>query len=586
MSSKNEKNMEQYFFRASAEDFGNIPGSPIAYWLSSRVRSIFNENISLGELGEPRLGMATGNNELHVRYWSEISQSKFGPDMTSREEADDSCYKWFPYNKGGPFRRWYGNNDYVVNWEHDGDLLQNLKHPSGDRVWGHNFNLDYIFKPCLTFTATSSSYFGIRFSEPGFLFDNKGSSYFTDEKNLKPVLGFLASKPATQILKAINPTIECQPGNISVLPFIEKLITEEVASDVSSIIAISKKDWDSFEISWHFRCSPLILARDSALNLSSIYQNIKSEWLSLVVEMQQMEQENNRIFIDSYGLQDEITPEVPLKEITLTCNPHYRYKGNKTDEELEALLRADTMREFISYAVGCMFGRYSLDKEGLILANQGDTLENYLKQVPNPSFLPDDDNVIPLMDFDGDWFEDDITERFKQFLKITFGEEHFTENLSFIEQALGTDGKPKNIKKFFLKDFYADHVKRYKKRPIYWMFSSPKGSFNVLIYMHRYRADTVSVVLNDYLREFRTKLIARKESYEQIEISTSASPKEKTQAIKSVAKINKVIDEVNDYERDVLYPLAGKNREIDLDDGVKHNYPLFGKALKKIPGLS
>jgi hypothetical protein len=195
--------------------------------------------------------------------------------------------------------------------------------------------------------------------------------------------------------------------------------------------------------------------------------------------------------------------------------------------------------------------------------------------------MPDDDNVIPLIDFDGDWFEDDITERFKQFLKVTFGEEHFSENLAFIEEAIGKD-----IKKFFLKDFYADHVKRYKKRPIYWMFSSPKGSFNALIYMHRYRPDTVSVVLNDYLREFRTKLQARKESYEQVEISASASAKEKTQAIKTIQKINKVLDEVNDYERDILYPLAGKAPEIDLDDGVKHNYPLFGKALKKITGLS
>tara|TARA_R110001583_G_C5544213_1_gene399716 strand:- start:20 stop:913 length:894 start_codon:yes stop_codon:yes gene_type:complete len=297
--------------------------------------------------------------------------------------------------------------------------------------------------------------------------------------------------------------------------------------------------------------------------------------------MKKLEEENNLIYIGAYGLQNELMIEVPINEVTLICNPHYRYGKERNDGEHESQLLADTISEFILYSVGCMFGRYSLDKEGLILANQDDTLEEYLKQVPSPSFMPDDDNVIPMIDFDGDWFEDDISERFKQFLKVTFGEDNFAENLTFVEEALGKD-----IKKYFAKDFYADHVKRYKKRPIYWLFSSPKGTFNALIYMHRYRPDTVSVVLNDYLREFRTKLQARKESYEQIEISASTSQKDKTQAIKAIDKINKVLEEVNDYERDILYPLAGQNIEIDLDDGVKHNYPLFGNALKKIVGLS
>jgi len=226
-----------------------------------------------------------------------------------------------------------------------------------------------------------------------------------------------------------------------------------------------------------------------------------------------------------------------------------------------------------------MFGRYSLDKEGLILANQGDTLETYLARIPEPTFKPDDDNVIPIMDVD--WFTDDIAERFKKFLKVTFGEEHYSENLEFIEKAIGKD-----IRKFFLKDFYTYHVKMYKKRPIYWMFSSPKGSFNALIYMHRYRPDTVSIILNDYLREFRTKLTARKDNLESMSISTSASQGEKAKALKEIENIKKVVDEVNEYERDILYPLAVKQVEIDLDDGVKANYPLFGKALKNIPGLS
>ena len=299
--------------------------------------------------------------------------------------------------------------------------------------------------------------------------------------------------------------------------------------------------------------------------------------------MQQLEEENNRIFIDAYGLQDELTPEVPLNEITLTCNPHYRYGNDKSEDELEALLLADTMRELVSYAVGCMFGRYALDKPGLILANQGETVEDYLKRVPEPSFPADDDNVIPMLD--GDWFTDDIAERFRKFLRVAFGEEHYEGNLKFVEKALGKNGKARDIRDYFLKDFYTDHVKRYKKRPIYWLFSSPKGSFNALIYMHRYRPDTVSVVLNDYLREFRTKLTSHKSHLEAVSISAGASAGEKTKALKEIDKINKMIVELEDYEREVLYPLATEQVEIDLDDGVKANYPKFGAALKKIVGL-
>ena len=294
--------------------------------------------------------------------------------------------------------------------------------------------------------------------------------------------------------------------------------------------------------------------------------------------MQRLEEENNRIFIDAYGLQDELTPEVPLNEITLTCNPAYRY-GIKNDAAAnETRLRADTMAEFLSYAVGCMFGRYSLDAPGLILANQGETLEDYLARVPEPRFMPDADNVIPVLD--ADWFPDDITERFRLFLRTTFGEAHFQENLRYIEDALGKD-----IRKYFTKDFYADHVKRYKKRPIYWMFSSPKGSFQALVYMHRYRSDTVSVVLNDYLREFISKLEGERGRLEKLSDDPSASQAQRTRALKDMAAVGKQIEELNAWERDVVFPMAQQKIEIDLDDGVKANYPKFGGAVKKIAGL-
>ncbi len=299
--------------------------------------------------------------------------------------------------------------------------------------------------------------------------------------------------------------------------------------------------------------------------------------------MQRLEEENNRIFIDAYGLQDELTPDVPLNEITLTCNPHYRYGGDKSEEELEALLLADTMRELVSYAVGCMLGRYSLDKPGLILANQGETLADYLAQVPQPSFPADDDNVVPLLD--GDWFADDITLRFRQFLRVAFGEAHYEDNLAFIEQALNLKGKRNySLRDYFLGEFYADHVRRYKKRPIYWLFSSAKGSFNALVYMHRYRPDTVSVVLK-YLRDYREKLTTERERQLAASINPATSQGDKTRAIKEAERLAKVLTELDDYERDTLYPLATEQLQIDLDDGVKVNYLKFGAALKKIVGL-
>jgi len=281
--------------------------------------------------------------------------------------------------------------------------------------------------------------------------------------------------------------------------------------------------------------------------------------------MQELETENNRLFIAAYGLDGELSPEVPEEQITLA----------------RAEARRD-MAAFLSYAVGCMMGRYALDHPGLILANAGDTLREFLAKVGRPqdqlTFTPDADGVIPILD--GDWFPDDITERFKKFLKVTFDEAHFEENIQFIEAALGKD-----IRKYFLTDFYKNHIQTYKKRPIYWLFSSPKGSFNALIYMHRYRPDTVSVVLNGYLREFRTKLTSHRDNQEQISISASASPGEKAKAIKKIEQVKKMIAELEDYERDVLYPLAIKQVAIDLDDGVKVNYLKFGTALKKISGL-
>ena len=333
---------------------------------------------------------------------------------------------------------------------------------------------------------------------------------------------------------------------------------------------------------------PIVTSADCASELKTSWQLLQTAGKREVERAKVLEETINRMFVSAYDLADEMDDVVPPEQITLLTNPSYRYDADKSESELEALLLADTMREFISYAVGCMLGRYSLDKPGLILANQGETADDYRQQIPEPTFAPDEDNVIPLLD--GDWFTDDISERFKAFLKVTFGTEHYEENLTFLENALYPDNltgkKRKTIRDYFLKEFYKHHIKLYKKRPIYWLFSSPKGTFNALIYMHRYRPDTLSVILNDYLREFQTKLTARQSYLETLSISESAPPSEKTKALREIEKLKKDLTELKDYERQILYPLATQQIEIDLDDGVKVNYPKFGKALKKVPGLS
>ncbi len=568
----------------SSQTFEAIEGQPIAHWISGSFRSCFEDLNAIKDVFKPAVGLNTGDNDRFLKQWFEVGSDEICFDASSVEDAAAREEKWFPYNKGGGHRKWYGNQSHVIDWKSDGQEVKEFAtYRNKGKHWSRYIqNLDKMFLECVTWSDISTSSFAARFSPEGFLFDVKGSSgvpYQTDD--LSPVLSLLCSSLMPQFMRCVNPTSTFQVGDLARVPYAKPDKFADLAVEDLRTVQLAKADWDAYETSWDFTSLPLLSTEHLGETLEVNYAHLRSHWQDMTDEMLRLEEENNRIFIEAYGLQDELTPDVPIEEITLTCNPAYRYGIKGSEEKRETRLRADTMAEFLSYAVGCMFGRYSLDEPGLILANQGERLEDYLARVPSPSYMPDDDNVIPMIDFDGDWFEDDITERFKQFLRVTFGEEHYAENLAFIENALG-----KTLQKYFVKDFYKDHVKRYKNRPIYWLFSSPKGTFNALIYMHRYRPDTVSVVLNEYLREFRTKLEARKDSYEQISISASASQKEKTQALKMITKLDKAIDEVNGYERDVLYPLAGQNIEIDLDDGVKHNYPLFGSALKKITGLS
>lgn len=564
-----------------------IPGSPIAYWVSEKTLEIFSTFRQLKEFANPRQGMATTNNDLFLRHWFEVERKNIGFGL-SPQEGNKAAFKWFPINKGGEFRRWYGNNLFIVNFENGGKTLCDyIDNTPGVKVKsnGRVINRDHYFHEGLTWSTISSADFSLRYSPQGSLFETKGAMIFFDEPtNTKAVLGILNTKIPSHLLKATSPTLDFHEGPIGRLPILmtAQTVNHDAKDRAETAVRLSKSDWDSRETSWDFVGLPVLNPSYRQPTLMATYQKLRTRWREMTLEMQRLETENNRIFIEAYGLQSELTPEVPLREITLTCNPHYRYGGDKNEEELEALLLADTMRELISYAVGCMFGRYALDKPGLILASQGESLSDYLNQIPEPSFPADDDNVIPMLD--GDWFTDDIAERFRKFLRVAFGEAHFEDNLQFVEKTLGKNGKARSIRDYFLKDFYVHHVKRYKNRPIYWLFSSPKGSFDALIYLHRYRPDTASVVLG-YLRDFRNKLVAHLSYLQQVDISATASQAEKTRANKEIDKIKKQVQELDDYERDILYPLATEQVPLDLDDGVKVNYLKLGPALKKIPAL-
>lgn len=556
---------------ASAADFKKIPGSPIAYWVSEKVIKSFSDNQKIGEVAPGSFGMSAGDPSI-IHCWHEVEYKRILRTAENSKQFDSET-PFAPYDKGGEFRRWYGNQNHVINWKNDGYKVRNNQKAAVR-------NSKFFCKEHVSWTLVTSGTFSSRRFGKGFLLDTASNAIY-DNQSYDPyiTLAILNSSYVRYVSSIINPTLNFSCGVIDNIPIPElaEAKRESISTAIKKLESTAQSDWDAYETSWDFESLPLLAEEHRAGSLAETYKKLRQHWREQTMEMQRLEEENNRIFIDAYGLADELTADVPLEEITLTCNPHYRYGGSNSEAQLEAKLLSDTMQELIHYAVGCMFGRYSLDKPGLILANQGEGLDEYLAQVPTPTFTPDADNVLPVLD--DNWFGDDVVERFHSFLRITFGEAHYKENLAFVEEAIGKD-----VRKYFTKDFYDYHVRRYKKRPIYWMFSSPKGTFNALIYMHRYKPDTVGVVLNDYLRDFVTKLSAQLDHEKSMQIN--GSEREKVAATKAIQKLETMLHELKDWERDVLYPLASERIEIDLDDGVKANYPKFGAALKPIKGMS
>ena len=562
--------------------------SPLAYWVSEAVRDSFARLPRAANLVSPREGLATGNNEKYVRLWFEASKASIGINCESRSQAKESCRRWFPYNKGGDFRKWSGNNLFIVDWLNDGSELQSTLHPSGFRIWAHNFNLEFIFRPFVTWSDVTSKGLTLRVFPCGYLFDATGLSAFSIEEGNSRMLSLMAalgnSVVGEKFSQILNPTLHFKSGNFADLP----VDTSVDITNTEYCISLARADWNAYERSWDFQSLPLLtVSTDSSRNLESSYGTWITKNKDAIAVMKRLEEENNRLIIDAYGLADELIADVPIEQITLTVNPSYRYSGDGTEDEGWERFQRDSMAEFLSYATGCMMGRYSLDQPGLILADSRDSqaaqLAAYEDKVGSPlgevQFKPDPDGIIPVLD--GEWFEDDIVARTREFLEVTFPESTVTENLRFIEESLGKD-----IRKYFCSEFYKDHLQTYKKRPIYWQVQSPKKGFACLIYLHRYTKDTLNQVLNNYFRPYLQKLEASLAQLGLDQLNDDLSARERTAARKEAEKITKVLKECQAWEQDALLPLAQQRIDLDLDDGVKVNYLKMQDVLAPIPGLA
>ena len=551
-SQQRKENMflkRQECYQTKQDSFSSIPGSSVAYWVSNKALNWFKGK-QMGEYALLCQGLTTTNNEKYVRQWFEPSIDKIGFSMNA-EAAKKSDKRWFPFNKGGAFCKWYGNNDLVVNYENDGmsiksDVLKKytyLKTP--DFVVK---NSKTYFSEGLTWSALGNV-FSIRWFPEGAICADKGQGLFDSQENLYYDCGFLNSKVAEMYLRLISPTLDFNCGYVRKVPFeFEANQIINVNELVCQNIEIAKTNWDSFETSWDFQHHPLLR---KVTTIAEAFNQWLTECDDRFNQLKANEEELNRIFIDIYGLQDELTPEVDDKDITV----------RKAD------LSRD-IRSFISYAVGCMLGRYSLDEEGLIYA--GGEWDNSRYK----TFIPDEDNCIPITD--EEYFSDDIVARFVDFVKTVYGADTLEENLDFIANALGNKGNTSRevIRNYFLKDFYTDHLKVYQKRPIYWMFDSGKqNGFKALIYMHRYDADTVGRVRTDYLHRAQ-KYVETAMQNAQYTIDNSTSASEKSKATKAVTKYTKQLAEMKIYDEAIAH-IANKRIEIELDDGVKVNYAKF-----------
>ena len=553
----------------SLRELRSIPGSPIAYWASSALRATFQTGRTIESAAPVRQGFQTGDNDRFMRFWHEVSRRRVTFDAESTAEFHAGGARFAPYLKGGPLRKWFGNDEYVVAFNpHDFSELSKL----GNKLPSRNL----YFKDAVTWSAMSSSDFGARYAGIGSTFSAKGACAFpADDYSRSLTLAVLNSSVARQLLEFMGATMDFNVGSLREIPLpaeIPPVDQGRISSLVELLVDFHRRDWNLSESAPGYEENAL-LKRGGDGRLAGLVDGHIADWRAYSAQVGEAQSALDAVIAESYGLESSGDLKVTLNNLVVDSQ-------GRAERNAQV---SDIIADLVSFAVGCMFGRYSLDEPGLVLADQGATVNDYLAKVPQPTLAPDADNVLPIVD--GDWFEDDIVARFRQFLRVAFGEKYFEENLRFVEESLGV----KVLREYFVtragrSRFYDDHVKRYKKRPIYWLFSSPKGSFNALIYMHRYTPSTVSTVLNEYLREFESKLEANLQHQERL-AAGDGTPREKAAALKEAERLRKVLVELGEYEHDVLYPLASQQVAIDLDDGVKANYPKFYPALKKIAGL-
>ena len=552
-----------YLFEVNQHEFAQIPGSPIVYSASSSMLRIFENGVPFEKHIAMREGIHTADNQRFLRCWWGISVSSMSDNASSVEQIDEQgC--WVPYCKGGDYRKWYGNLTFVIGF--DQEHRKSMKQQQGC-VWPSQ---SLWFKEGGTWTAVSSGNLGVRWFPHGCLFD-AGGQVLIGENHIEAIADLNTSLYQT-IADMTMPTLNYKCGVLKTLPDIRSN-DEDVIESAKVCIQVSRLDWDSFETSWDFQRFVLFDPNQGAQAgdlLEDAVLHLREYWNRVSEEQRQREIRNNELVADAYGVRDDVPCDVPLERVSLKRNVAFAYPKD-TPEVRNEKFAQDVVKELISYAVGCMFGRYSLDKPGLILASQGETLDDFHAQIPNPSFEPDEDNVIPVTETD--CFEDDIVTRFRRFLSVAFGKENLAANIAYIEQVLG-----KSIRKYFVNDFYNDHVKMYSNRPIYWQYSSQtnnKGAFKALVYLHRYTPKTTSTVLN-YLRDYINKIA---------DIADSLEHSDRAADQKQAAKLRKAVLECKDYEDQTLYPLATRNLEMDLDDGVLVNYLRMGKALRSIPSI-
>ena len=580
-----------FYSDVEQKNFEKIPGCPIGYWLNNNWPLLFDNNDCLENAYEFKKGMSTGDNARFIKNWHEVSLSNIFFDCTSEQDSLIDSRKWYPINCGGTFRKWYGNQDSIVNWYHDGEEMKAnaviLNH--GGHWSRYITSVDKFFREGLSWNAISSGDICVRYFGKGYIFCSASMCGYGID--VKPAIGLLNSKVGMDILKVLAPTMNYGPLQVKKIPFLD--VNSDCKTIIDNNIRISKSDWDAHETSWDFQRNELLMMDEQVLfdNLDYIiekhyketgenicidpaapqpesvewcYDTYCTKWERLFMQLHENEEELNRQFIDIYGLQDELTPDVPLDEITIL------QQGEIKIEDGELKWNADVvMKQLINYAVGCMMGRYSIDKPGLILANQGDGLEQFKEQVPDSRFEPDDDGIIPLMSAQSD-FADNATIRFKQWLVAAFGEETLVENLNFIEKCLG-----KSTDDYFVKDFWKDHKKMYQNRPIYWLFSSKKGAFQCLAYMHRMDAYTAERIRTKYLLPHIEWLMQKQSEMEANAANLNARER------KELDNIGKQIEECREYH-DRLHVIADEQIAFDLDDGVVVNYAKFGDVLAKL----